>query len=149
MGCLCSNITNNKNDFEVDIKADNNGLSLKERDSLVQEYRKSLENGTKINNNNETDSITFKNLQIKNDNINNNINNKSNKNPFAMANLEDTSQDNVNININKNNFEKYNDIFNDINTSVNKKINNNKRKNYYNEDSNNDIYDLGMYKIKK
>ncbi len=154
MGCLCLNVTNSKSNYDVDIKADN-CLSLKERDSLVQEYRKSLENGTKIiNNNNETDSITLKNLQIKNDLINN-----SSNNPFVMANLENNNEDNNNDNnnnnnnnindnnYNKNTFEKYNDIFNDVNISTNKK-NTNKRKNNFNDESNNDIYDLGLYKIK-
>ena len=152
MGCLCSNITisNSKCNYDVDIKADN-VLSIKERDSLVQEYRKSLENGTKINNNNETDSITLKNLQMKNELINN-----SSNNPFVMANLENNNEDNNNNdnnnnindeNYNKNAFEKYNDIFNDVNISMNKK-NTNKRKNNFNEESNNDIYDLGLYKIK-
>jgi len=144
MGCLCWNITNSKSNYDVDIKGDN-GFSIKERDSLVQEYRKSLENGTKINNNNDTESITFKNLQIKSEYINN-----SSNNPFVMANLENNIQDNNNnnnININRNNFEKYNDIFNDVNVSVNKK-NNNKRKNNLYDESNNDIYDLGLYEIK-
>ena len=150
MGCLCLNITSSKSNYDVDIKADN-CLSLKERDSLVQEYRKSLENGTKINNNNETDSITLKNLQMKNDLINN-----SSNNPFVMANLENNNDDNNNNdnnnnindeNYNKNAFEKYNDIFNDVNISMNKK-NTNKRKNNFNDESNNDIYDLGLYKIK-